>query len=114
MVETDRKFFCSELIAKAYKCCNILKDSEIHSSTYNPSDFSSARNTLDLVDGVTLSNEMIVITNSMFNKEQEYRRGAGRGQNSKYQANSEANTTTHLECMVFIAPAPAMYCRRNI
>ena len=78
MVETDRKFFCSELIAKAYKCCNILKDSTIHSSTYNPSDFSSARNTLDLVDGASLSNEMIVITNSMFNKDQEYRKSRTR------------------------------------
>ena len=78
MIESDRKFFCSELIAKAYKCCNILKDSTIHCSIYNPGDFSSSRNTLDLVEGASLSNEMIVITNSMFNKDQEHRKSRTR------------------------------------
>lgn len=40
-IDEDRKFFCSELIAKAYKILGILGDTEKPSSSYYPSTFSS-------------------------------------------------------------------------
>jgi len=38
----DRKFFCSELIAKAYKLMGLIK-SDISSSNFFPCDFSSKK-----------------------------------------------------------------------
>ena len=41
MVDEDRAFFCSELIAKAYKECMIMQPSDKASASFNPGHFSS-------------------------------------------------------------------------
>ena len=41
MVDEDRTFFCSELIAKAYKVTSILKDEGQASSLFYPHHFSA-------------------------------------------------------------------------
>ena len=65
MVDEDRAFFCSELIAKAYKSCNIMK-TDLAASKFSPGDFSQKVNSLKLVEGATLSDEMLVMTDAMF------------------------------------------------
>ena len=47
-IDEDRKFFCSELIAKAYKVLGILDDNGRASSSYYPSSFSSKDGDLKL------------------------------------------------------------------
>ena len=41
MIEDDRTFFCSELVAKLWKECGIMKYSEDASSNYLPGHFGS-------------------------------------------------------------------------
>jgi hypothetical protein len=40
-IDEDRTFFCSELVAKAYKVLGIMVDDEKSCSAYYPSSFSS-------------------------------------------------------------------------
>jgi hypothetical protein len=42
LVDKDRTFFCSELVAKAYKVCGIMVPTDEASSNFLPVDFSSA------------------------------------------------------------------------
>lgn len=60
-VAEDRAFFCSELIAKCYKDCGIMQ-SHLHSASFNPGNFSTKGQNLNLVEGVTLGTEKLVIT----------------------------------------------------
>lgn len=39
-IDKDRTFFCSELVAKAYKMCEIMQPTEMASSNFLPGDFS--------------------------------------------------------------------------
>lgn len=57
---SSREFFCSELIAKAYKRCGILK-SEIASCQFLPGDFSSKSDKLTLEHGAKLEEEMLLM-----------------------------------------------------
>lgn len=41
LVEEDRNFFCSELIAKCYKVCGIMKPTDEASSNFLPIDFTT-------------------------------------------------------------------------
>ena len=71
-IEEGRKFFCSELIAKCYKECNISPPSTTHSSSINPSDFAErAKNPFPLVENAKLGPEMCIVTETMFNNQQE-------------------------------------------
>ena len=69
MVDEDRAFFCSELIAKAYKSCNIMK-TDVSATKFNPGDFSQKLDTVKLVEGASLSDEMLVMTDAMFTENQ--------------------------------------------
>lgn len=67
-IEQGRKFFCSELVAKCFKECGISPQSNVHSSTINPGDFSStSARPITLVDNAKLGPEMLIVTQSMFN-----------------------------------------------
>jgi uncharacterized protein YycO len=45
-VEADRTFFCSELIAKAYKVLGIIEDDDRSCAKFYPSSFSSKQGEL--------------------------------------------------------------------
>ena len=49
LIEDGRGFFCSELVAKAYKCCGIMQPTDEASSNFWPADLSSNKNSLRLV-----------------------------------------------------------------
>ena len=51
-------FFCSELIAKCYKVCGIMKPTDEASSNFLPGDFTTQSDRLKLVDGAKLGSEM--------------------------------------------------------
>ena len=54
----DRTFFCSELVAKAYKVMGIMEN-DVASSTFLPKDFTKKHdNCLGLTEGVSLGDEM--------------------------------------------------------
>ena len=57
MVEEGRGFSCSELVAKCYKVCGIMQETEEASSSFLPSDFSYSKQRVRLVDGVSLGQE---------------------------------------------------------
>ena len=57
-IAEDRTFFCSELVAKAYKCMGILPDDKA-SSNYYPNWFSSEKK-LPLLKDAVLGPELIV------------------------------------------------------
>ena len=52
-----RNFFCSELIAEAFKYCGILKPTNEASSNFFPCNFSSDKWTLPLEDGISYDPE---------------------------------------------------------
>ena len=71
-IEEGRKFFCSELIAKCYKECMISPQTTTHSSSINPADFSEkAKKPFPLVENAKLGPEMCIVTETMFNSQQE-------------------------------------------
>ena len=41
LINDDRRFFCSELVAKALKVCEVMAPSDGASSNFLPSDFTS-------------------------------------------------------------------------
>ena len=43
LIAQDRTFFCSELVAKAFKILGILEDDEKSSAKFFPGDFSQKR-----------------------------------------------------------------------
>ena len=57
LIEDGRAFFCSELVAKAYKTCGIMKQTNEACSNFLPADMSSVKNRLDLVEGASLGIE---------------------------------------------------------
>ena len=75
LIEDGRAFFCSELVAKAFKVCGIMKQTDEACSNFLPGDMSSARNKLNLVDGASLGVEQLIFTDTMFNKNQEELQG---------------------------------------
>ncbi|CAD8166860.1 unnamed protein product [Paramecium octaurelia] len=60
--EKQRTYFCSELVAKAYKEMGLLEQQK-SSTQYFPSDFTSEKK-LQLLEGATLDPEMLVIFES--------------------------------------------------
>ena len=70
MVEEGRAFFCSELVAKAYKCCGIMQPTDEACSNFLPGDMTSARNKLVLVEGASLGKEQLIFTETMFEEAQ--------------------------------------------
>jgi hypothetical protein len=58
LIDEDRTFFCSELVAKCYKVCGIMAPTDEASSNFLPIDFTSQGTRLKLVPNASLSNEM--------------------------------------------------------
>lgn len=54
-------YFCSELVAKAYKLCNLLQSKKA-SSSFWPLDFSQQRN-IQLSNGAYFDKEVTVVLN---------------------------------------------------
>eukprot|EP00351_Strombidinopsis_sp_SopsisLIS2011_P000804 CAMPEP_0116881910 /NCGR_PEP_ID=MMETSP0463-20121206/13993_1 /TAXON_ID=181622 /ORGANISM="Strombidinopsis sp, Strain SopsisLIS2011" /LENGTH=98 /DNA_ID=CAMNT_0004534269 /DNA_START=943 /DNA_END=1239 /DNA_ORIENTATION=- len=60
----DRTFFCSELVAKAYKVMGIMQN-DVASSTFLPKNFTKKHdNCLGLKEGVSLGDEMFIYRTS--------------------------------------------------
>ena len=58
LIDKDRTFFCSELVAKAFKCLGIIEDDDKSSSQYYPHHFSSRGDAvLKLTPGTTIEDE---------------------------------------------------------
>jgi len=66
-VHDDRTFFCSELVAKAFKETGIMQNDDRSSSSFYPKDFASdiSENDkhLNLMPGVTIDQEMDIVLN---------------------------------------------------
>ena len=60
-VEEDRTFFCSELIAKAYKVLDVIEDDLVSCAKFYPSSFSSKSNQLKIQPGLKLHSEINII-----------------------------------------------------
>ena len=58
MVDDDRTFFCSELVAKAFKVCGVLQETKEASSNFFPVDFSTQSKKLKLQPGIIISGEL--------------------------------------------------------
>lgn len=62
LIAADRTFFCSELVAKAFKILGILEDDDTSSAKFYPSHFSSKYDDfLKKTKGTTLDSELLVI-----------------------------------------------------
>ena len=62
LIAADRTFFCSELVAKAFKILGIMEDDKKSSAKYFPGNFSTkSANTLNLTKGTTIESELMVI-----------------------------------------------------
>lgn len=58
MIAEDRTFFCSELLAKAFKCLGIIEDNEINCARFYPHNFGSRGDSmLKLTPGTTVFEE---------------------------------------------------------
>jgi len=53
LIDDDRTFFCSELIAKCYKVCGIMKESSVSTTQFMPNDFSEEKKCDWLADGLS-------------------------------------------------------------
>ncbi len=61
-MEEDRTFFCSELIAKAYKVLGVIEDDDKSCAKFYPGCFSSKNNnTLRFKPGMNLESELNII-----------------------------------------------------
>jgi hypothetical protein len=60
-VEEDRTFFCSELIAKAFKVLGIIEDDDKACSQFFPGSFSSKSSSLKFANGMYLEPELNIV-----------------------------------------------------
>jgi hypothetical protein len=64
-IAEDRTFFCSELVAKAFKLLGIIQDDDTSCSQFFPGHFATAGDKfLKLNHGVYIENEMQVVVRS--------------------------------------------------
>ena len=58
LISDDRTFFCSELVAKAFKVLGVIENDEISCSKFFPSHFSSkGEDFLNLTNNTTIESE---------------------------------------------------------
>lgn len=63
-VDEDRTFFCSELVAKAYKILSVIEDDETSCSCFYPADFSSKKSDLKFKrKDIFLERELSIVIN---------------------------------------------------
>jgi hypothetical protein len=70
-VETNRTFFCSELVAKALKILNVIVDDDTSCTQFYPHHFSEKGDSfLKLEEGVKIMPEMQIIIkeDALYNK----------------------------------------------
>ena len=61
-IAPDRTFFCSELIAKAYKCLGIINNDDVSSASFYPKHFSDRGNgSLKFLGEMKLEPEQIIL-----------------------------------------------------
>ena len=60
-IDEDRTFFCSELVAKAYKVLGIIPDDDVACSRYFPASFSSSSTALKFNPGLSLEGELSIV-----------------------------------------------------
>ena len=62
LVDETRTFFCSELVAKAFKIAGVLEDDDTACSRFMPASFSAkGQNFLKLNKGVEIEEELLVL-----------------------------------------------------
>ena len=62
LIGEDRAFFCSELVAKAFKCLSIIEDDDTSCTQFYPGTFSSKGDSfLKLTPGTTIESELQII-----------------------------------------------------
>ena len=62
IIDDDRTFFCSELVAKAFKVLKIIENDDTACSSYMPGSFSSKGDSvLKLTSGTSIEPEMLII-----------------------------------------------------
>ena len=62
MISEDRSFFCSELVAKAFKCLKIIEDDETSCTQFYPGTFSSKGDSfLKLTPRTSIGSELQII-----------------------------------------------------
>ena len=62
LIESDRTFFCSELVAKAFKILGIIEDDDLSCTQFYPHNFSSkGDDMLRLTKGTTITEQLQVI-----------------------------------------------------
>jgi hypothetical protein len=57
LVEEGRAFFCSELVAKCWKVCGVMKPTDQASSNFLPVNFSQLKQTVEITEGIDLQCE---------------------------------------------------------
>jgi len=73
MISEDRTFFCSELIAKAFKCLGIIVDDDINCARFYPHNFSSRGDSmLKFTQGTTCDEEQQVIVDDKDLENEDY------------------------------------------
>lgn len=62
LISEDRTFFCSELVAKAFKLLGIIKDDEVSCTQFYPHHFSgNGESFLKLTEGTSIGSEMQIM-----------------------------------------------------
>lgn len=62
IIAEDRTFFCSELVAKAFKIIKVIEDDDISCTSYFPAHFGAKHDgKLKLTPGTTIESEMQII-----------------------------------------------------
>ena len=63
-IQEGRAFFCSELVAKAYKVCGIMQQTDEACSNFLPGDLTEQKDRLKLVTGAKLSYETLIFSDN--------------------------------------------------
>jgi len=65
LIEDDRTFFCSELVAKAFKFLGIMVDDDVSCALFYPHHFSAlGEDGLNLTEGTRIDDEMQIVVNT--------------------------------------------------
>ena len=60
LVEQGRAFFCSELVAKCWKVCGLMKPTDEACSNFLPVNFTTQKQTVSMESGVELLGEQLI------------------------------------------------------
>ena len=60
LVEEGRAFFCSELVAKCWKVCGLMKPTDEACSNFLPYNFTTEKQTINLIDAIKWEHEALI------------------------------------------------------